>query len=136
MCTDMSVHMSIHLPTHKSTRVSAHMSVYTHVCLHTCLCTCLCLPQVVLVFFRYWTILGLLTSGMAETATGVVRNLLHLVEQHGFVPNGSRAYCQRYLKKSRTASPTATSSSAPFIDVLALAMAVPGERTLLQANTA
>ena len=133
-------HVCTHVCTRAYTQVYTH--VCTHVCLHTCLSTHMSLHMSMLAsssfgfFFRYWTILGLLTSGMAETATGVVRNLLHLVEQHGFVPNGSRAYCQRYLKKSRTASPTATSSSAPFIDVLALAMAVPFERTLLQANTA
>ena len=40
----------------------------------------------------YWIVKGLLASGMRETAGGMVRNLLHLVSEHGFVPNGGRVY--------------------------------------------
>lgn len=40
----------------------------------------------------YWIIRGLLVSGMLETATGVVLNLLHLARSFPFVPNGSRKY--------------------------------------------
>lgn len=36
----------------------------------------------------YFIILGLLASGMTSTAEGIVLNLLYLVEQYGFVPNG------------------------------------------------
>ena len=46
----------------------------------------------------YWVLEGLLVSGMHETATGVVENLLQLLEAHGFVPNGSRLY---YLNRSQ-----------------------------------
>jgi alpha,alpha-trehalase len=31
---------------------------------------------------------GLLASGMTQTARGMVDNLLHLVQEYGFVPNG------------------------------------------------
>lgn len=40
----------------------------------------------------YWVIKGLLVSGMFDTATGVVENLMELVERYGFVPNGARIY--------------------------------------------
>ena len=46
----------------------------------------------------YWTVVGLLASGMLETAEGVVRNMLSLVERHGFMPNGARRY---YLNRSQ-----------------------------------
>lgn len=36
----------------------------------------------------YWVIRGLLVSGMRQTAKGMVENLLQLVEDFGFVPNG------------------------------------------------
>ena len=35
----------------------------------------------------YWTVLGLIACGMLDTAEGVARNLLSLVERFGFVPN-------------------------------------------------
>jgi len=46
----------------------------------------------------YWVIKGLLVSGMTETATSEVRNLLSLLETYGHVPNGARVYyiCRRY----------------------------------------
>ena len=40
----------------------------------------------------YWVIKGLLVSGMTDTATSEVRNLLSLVETYGHVPNGARVY--------------------------------------------
>ncbi|CAH9124742.1 unnamed protein product [Cuscuta epithymum] len=40
----------------------------------------------------YWVIRGLLVSKMYETATGIVYNLLSLLDQFGFVLNGARAY--------------------------------------------
>ncbi|KAJ8513267.1 hypothetical protein OPV22_003701 [Ensete ventricosum] len=40
----------------------------------------------------YWSIRGLLASKMYETAKEIVRNLLSLVENYGFVLNGARAY--------------------------------------------
>jgi len=46
----------------------------------------------------YWVVRGLLVSGMVETARTVVNNLLGLVEDYGFVPNGSRRY---YLNRSQ-----------------------------------
>ena len=45
---------------------------------------------------------GLLVSGMHETATGVVENLLQLLAAHGFVPNGYRLY---YLNRSQPPLP-------------------------------
>ena len=39
-----------------------------------------------------WVVSGLLASGMAGTAEGLVRNLLHMLEAAGHVPNGGRAY--------------------------------------------
>lgn len=38
----------------------------------------------------FWTLKGLLASGMRDCALHMVQNFLHLVNQHGFVPNGSR----------------------------------------------
>jgi len=46
----------------------------------------------------YWIIRGLLVSGMVDTARMVVDNLLGLVEDYGFIPNGSRRY---YLNRSQ-----------------------------------
>ena len=46
----------------------------------------------------YWIILGLVASGDRGLALGMVHNLLHLVETHGFVPNGTRTY---YLNRSQ-----------------------------------
>lgn len=40
----------------------------------------------------YWVIRGLLASKMYETAKAIVTNLIYLVEKHGFVINGARAY--------------------------------------------
>lgn len=39
-----------------------------------------------------WIVEGLLVSRMAQTAESMCRNLLHLVEEFGFVPNGARSY--------------------------------------------
>jgi alpha,alpha-trehalase len=46
----------------------------------------------------FWVALGLLECDMFSTATGVIRNLLYMVERFGFVPNGSRVY---YLNRSQ-----------------------------------
>jgi alpha,alpha-trehalase len=46
----------------------------------------------------YWIIKGLLVSGMRQTATGMVRNLVTLAAAHGHVPNGARTY---YLNRSQ-----------------------------------
>jgi alpha,alpha-trehalase len=46
----------------------------------------------------YWIVKGLLMSGMRTTAQMIVENLLGLVREHGFVPNGSRRY---YLSRSQ-----------------------------------
>ncbi|XP_054825207.1 probable trehalase isoform X2 [Prosopis cineraria] len=40
----------------------------------------------------YWIIRGLLVSKMYKTATAIVTNLISLVDEYGFVPNGARAY--------------------------------------------
>ncbi|CAG0908772.1 unnamed protein product, partial [Cyprideis torosa] len=40
----------------------------------------------------YWTIRGLLVSGMTDTVKGMLLNFLALVERFGFVPNGGRIY--------------------------------------------
>lgn len=46
----------------------------------------------------YWIVQGLLVSDMAQTARGVVNNLLQYVAEFGFVPNGGRVY---YLTRSQ-----------------------------------
>ncbi|CAJ0964094.1 unnamed protein product, partial [Mesorhabditis belari] len=46
----------------------------------------------------FWIVRGLLVSEMPVTAQGVIRNLAHMVKQHGFVPNGGRVY---YLTRSQ-----------------------------------
>jgi neutral trehalase len=40
----------------------------------------------------YWVLRGLLVSGMAETASGLVGNLMSMLEAVGHVPNGARVY--------------------------------------------
>lgn len=40
----------------------------------------------------FWVIKGLLVSGMTDTATSEVTNLLSLQETYGHVPNGARVY--------------------------------------------
>ncbi|EIE21836.1 glycoside hydrolase [Coccomyxa subellipsoidea C-169] len=46
----------------------------------------------------YWVVKGLLVSQMPASAETVVKNLLHLLQEHGHVPNGSRSY---YLNRSQ-----------------------------------
>eukprot|EP00011_Vannellida_sp_DIVA3-517-6-12_P009050 CAMPEP_0114612570 /NCGR_PEP_ID=MMETSP0168-20121206/4689_1 /TAXON_ID=95228 ORGANISM="Vannella sp., Strain DIVA3 517/6/12" /NCGR_SAMPLE_ID=MMETSP0168 /ASSEMBLY_ACC=CAM_ASM_000044 /LENGTH=684 /DNA_ID=CAMNT_0001823557 /DNA_START=57 /DNA_END=2109 /DNA_ORIENTATION=+ len=46
----------------------------------------------------YWIIHGLLATDMADTAAGMVSNMLQLVDTYGFVPNGGRVY---YLNRSQ-----------------------------------
>lgn len=45
-----------------------------------------------------WIVKGLVASQMLSSAQGVVRNLLHLIDRIGFVPNGNRVY---YLNRSQ-----------------------------------
>lgn len=40
----------------------------------------------------YWIVLGLIRSGMVDTAMGIVQNMMHLLDTFGFIPNGSRVY--------------------------------------------
>ncbi|XP_063533891.1 trehalase-like [Cydia strobilella] len=46
----------------------------------------------------YWIVRGLLLSDMAETARGMVENILYLVDKFGYMPNGGRLY---YLGRSQ-----------------------------------
>eukprot|EP00887_Chlorella_sp_A99_P002997 scaffold9.g2997.t1 len=46
----------------------------------------------------FWVVRGLLACRMVEAAQGLVANLVQLVEQRGFVPNGLRTY---YLNRSQ-----------------------------------
>jgi alpha,alpha-trehalase len=46
----------------------------------------------------YWIIKGLLASGMVQTVKDMITNLVYLVENHGFIPNGGRVY---YLRRSQ-----------------------------------
>ncbi|XP_068236189.1 trehalase-like [Palaemon carinicauda] len=43
----------------------------------------------------YWTIDGLLLSGMDKTVKGMLQNFLQMVETYGMVPNGGRTYYTR-----------------------------------------
>nr|XP_053639627.1 trehalase-like isoform X1 [Cherax quadricarinatus] len=43
----------------------------------------------------YWTIDGLLLSGMTETVKGMLENFLKMVDKYGMVPNGGRIYYTR-----------------------------------------
>ncbi|CRL08140.1 CLUMA_CG020990, isoform A [Clunio marinus] len=40
----------------------------------------------------YWIIRGLLLSEMVNTAQGMIRNFLSIIERFGFIPNGGRIY--------------------------------------------
>lgn len=46
----------------------------------------------------YWIIKGLLASGMRATSKSIIRNFVHLIDVHGFVPNANRCY---YLQRSQ-----------------------------------
>ncbi|CDJ30767.1 uncharacterized protein EMH_0030790 [Eimeria mitis] len=46
----------------------------------------------------YWTIRGLLYSGMISTARGIILNFTDLIRRFGFIPNGTRSY---YLTRSQ-----------------------------------
>ena len=46
----------------------------------------------------YWTILGLLVSGMEETVKGMLENFADLINKYGLIPNGNRVY---YTKRSQ-----------------------------------
>ena len=46
----------------------------------------------------YWILRGLLLCDMAETARGIVENIIWLVKLYGHMPNGSRKY---YLQRSQ-----------------------------------
>lgn len=46
----------------------------------------------------YWIIRGLLLSNMIGTAKGIIENFLYMIEQYGFIPNGTRTY---YLHRSQ-----------------------------------
>ncbi|RKP09962.1 glycoside hydrolase [Thamnocephalis sphaerospora] len=52
--------------------------------------------------FYYWdsyfTMEGLLISGMTETVKGMIENILDIVDEYGFMPNGARIY---YLNRSQ-----------------------------------
>lgn len=59
----------------------------------------------------YWIVRGLLISNMVETAKGMIENLLYLVENIGYIPNGSRVY---YLGRSQP--PLLTAMVAEYIE--------------------
>uniref|UniRef100_A0A915C2N6 Trehalase n=1 Tax=Parascaris univalens TaxID=6257 RepID=A0A915C2N6_PARUN len=46
----------------------------------------------------FFTIKGLLASGMHETVRGMIENMGHLIDEFGYVPNGNRVY---YLNRSQ-----------------------------------
>jgi alpha,alpha-trehalase len=46
----------------------------------------------------FWTIKGLITSGMFKTARGMIENMASLIDRYGFIPNGNRIY---YLNRSQ-----------------------------------
>ena len=46
----------------------------------------------------YWIIKGLIASGMYQTTKDMIGNFVHMVEKHGFIPNGGRVY---YLRRSQ-----------------------------------
>ncbi|XP_068146581.1 LOW QUALITY PROTEIN: trehalase-like [Drosophila tropicalis] len=40
----------------------------------------------------YWILIGLLASGMHQTAKGMIDNFLYLINKYGFIPSGGRIY--------------------------------------------
>uniref|UniRef100_A0A8D8Y4L3 Trehalase n=1 Tax=Cacopsylla melanoneura TaxID=428564 RepID=A0A8D8Y4L3_9HEMI len=46
----------------------------------------------------YWIVQGILLCDMKQSAKGVVENIISLVDQFGFMPNGARVY---YLERSQ-----------------------------------
>jgi alpha,alpha-trehalase len=47
---------------------------------------------------NFWILEGILVSGMITTAQHILENHMHLIDEYGFVPNGSRVY---YLNRSQ-----------------------------------
>lgn len=60
----------------------------------------------------FFTIKGLLASGMYQTVRGMIENMGHLVDQFGYIPNGNRVY---YLNRSQP--PLLTWCLAAYYDV-------------------
>ncbi|VDK18083.1 unnamed protein product [Anisakis simplex] len=46
----------------------------------------------------YWTVKGLVASGMLNTVKSMIRNFESIVDRYGFIPNGGRVY---YLGRSQ-----------------------------------
>ncbi len=40
----------------------------------------------------FWIIRGLLLCGMYDTVKGMLLNFVHLIKDHGMIPNGGRTY--------------------------------------------
>lgn len=70
----------------------------------------------------YFTALGLAASGRRQLVEGLARNLAHLVDLAGFVPNGNRVY---YLSRSQPPF------LAPLVELLAELPGGPDPRTFL-----
>jgi len=77
-------------------------------CRENCTSSLIQVPHVFLVpggrfrEFYYWDtyfiLHGMLVSGLTDTAKGMIKNMLYMVEKYGFVPNGARIY---YLNRSQ-----------------------------------
>lgn len=48
-----------------------------------------------------WIVKGLLACGMLESARCIVLNFVHLVHEHGFVPNGNRVRISNSIASPR-----------------------------------
>jgi hypothetical protein len=62
----------------------------------------------------YWSLRGLLACGLLLPAEQLVGNLLHLLQQHGFVPNGARSY---YLNRRCAAAAAALPEMMPCVQL-------------------
>lgn len=60
--------------------------------LHTCCCAAGDRFRETYYWDSYWVVRGLLVSGMTDTATSLVDNLLAMLRAVGHVPNGARVY--------------------------------------------
>ncbi len=46
----------------------------------------------------FWIVRGLLLCDMRKTVRGMLLNFVHLIREHGMIPNGGRTY---YLNRSQ-----------------------------------
>lgn len=50
------------------------------------------MTQVIAYDYRYFVLEGLLVSKMYKTAMNIIKNFMHIIDELGYIPNGTRKY--------------------------------------------